>query len=126
MKRVQEGIRNEGRRAVFMGDMAASGSIYTSAPAELTGTPAISIRYLYVKRAVDIGLSLLVIPVFFLPGLIIAAAILLTSPGGVFYREQRIGRNGRVGGTPAALAPSGNSGTGGTGSGSPLSSESRT
>jgi lipopolysaccharide/colanic/teichoic acid biosynthesis glycosyltransferase len=96
MKRVQEGIRNEGRRAVFMGDMAASGSIYTSAPAELTGTPAISIRYLYVKRAVDIGLSLLVIPVFLLPSLIIAAAILLTSPGGVFYREQRIGRNGRT------------------------------
>jgi lipopolysaccharide/colanic/teichoic acid biosynthesis glycosyltransferase len=94
MKRVQNGTVNEGRRAMYMGDMAASGSIYTSAPAELAGTGAISIRQLYVKRAIDVIVSLLVIPVFLLPGLIIAAAILLTSPGGIFYRERRIGRNG--------------------------------
>ena len=73
MKRVQNGTVNEGRRAMYMGDMAASGSIYTSAPAELAGTGAISIRQLYVKRAIDVIVSLLVIPVFLLPGLIIAA-----------------------------------------------------
>lgn len=96
MKRLQNEIVNEGRRAMFMGDMAASGSIYTVASAELPETPAISLRYLYVKRTIDISFSLLVIPVFLLPGLFIAAAILLTSQGAVFYREERIGRNGRV------------------------------
>ncbi len=49
-----------------------------------------------MKRAIDVGFSLLVIPAFLLPGLLIAAAILLTSQGAVFYREERIGRNGRV------------------------------
>jgi lipopolysaccharide/colanic/teichoic acid biosynthesis glycosyltransferase len=95
MKPVQEGIVNEGRRAMFMGDMAASGSIYPPASAELTEAPAVSIRYSYVKRAIDIAFSLLVIPVFLFPGLLIAAAILLTSRGEVFYREERVGRNGR-------------------------------
>ncbi|MGD0631333.1 MAG: sugar transferase [Terracidiphilus sp.] len=96
MKRLQEGIGSDGRRAMFMGGMAASGAIYTPAPAELSGAPAISLRHLYVKRTIDIGFSLLVIPVFLLPGLFIAAAILLTSQGAIFYREERIGRNGRA------------------------------
>jgi lipopolysaccharide/colanic/teichoic acid biosynthesis glycosyltransferase len=87
---------NEGRRAMFMGDMAASGSIYRPAFAELAEAPAISARYLYVKRAIDIAFSMLIIPVFLFPGILIAAAILLTSRGDIFYREERVGRNGRT------------------------------
>jgi lipopolysaccharide/colanic/teichoic acid biosynthesis glycosyltransferase len=96
MNRVQNGIVNEGHRVLFMGDMAATASIYAPAPAELSETPAISLRYLYAKRAIDIGFSLLVIPAFLLPGLFIAAAIRLTSRGSIFYREERIGLNGRA------------------------------
>ena len=96
MKRVQNGIVNEGRRTMFMGDMVASGGIYASVSPELAEEPAISLRYLYVKRGLDIGFSLLVIPAFLIPGLLIAAAIRLTSRGDIFYREERIGRNGRA------------------------------
>jgi len=51
-------------------------------------------RYRYLKRAIDILGSLGLITVFAIPGLLIAAAIVLTSRGPVFYREERIGRNG--------------------------------
>ncbi|MGA2218159.1 MAG: sugar transferase [Terracidiphilus sp.] len=58
--------------------------------------PVDSWRYRYIKRAIDIVCSLLMIVVFAVPGLMIAAAIFLTSRGPIFYREQRIGRNGRL------------------------------
>jgi lipopolysaccharide/colanic/teichoic acid biosynthesis glycosyltransferase len=96
MKRVQNGIVNEGRRAMFMGDMVASGGLYASASSEFAEEPAISLRYSYAKRALDICFSLIVIPAFLIPGLMIAAAIRLTSRGDIFYREERIGRNGRA------------------------------
>jgi lipopolysaccharide/colanic/teichoic acid biosynthesis glycosyltransferase len=56
--------------------------------------PIESWRYQNVKRAFDILCALTMIAVFAIPGLLIAAAILLTSEGPVFYREERIGRNG--------------------------------
>lgn len=47
-----------------------------------------------MKRAFDIIFSLLVLS-FFLPfGIIIAIFIVLSSPGGIFYRQERIGKNG--------------------------------
>lgn len=52
-------------------------------------------RYQYLKRAVDILCSLISILAFAVPGLLIAAAIVLSSRGPVFYREERIGRGGR-------------------------------
>jgi exopolysaccharide production protein ExoY len=51
-------------------------------------------RYRYVKRVFDVFCALLMIIVFFLPGILIAALIRLTSPYPVFYSEERIGRNG--------------------------------
>src|ERR1035438_631513 len=58
--------------------------------------PVDSWRYHYVKRAFDVLCAIILIAVFAIPGLLIAAAILLTSEGPVFYREQRIGRDGRL------------------------------
>ena len=46
-----------------------------------------------MKRAFDIIFSLLVLA-FFLPFGIIIAILVLSSPGGVFYRQERIGKNG--------------------------------
>lgn len=51
--------------------------------------------YEYVKRAVDFCTAGLLLALFFIPGLVIAMAIKLTSPGPVFYREERVGRSGR-------------------------------
>jgi exopolysaccharide production protein ExoY len=53
-------------------------------------------RYSIVKRVIDFAAALIMVLLLLIPGLIIAAAILLTSRGPVFYREQRIGRNGRL------------------------------
>jgi lipopolysaccharide/colanic/teichoic acid biosynthesis glycosyltransferase len=63
--------------------------IYREAPVD-------SWRYRYVKRAFDVTFSLIMIAAFALPGLVIAALILMTSSGPIFYRESRIGRNGRL------------------------------
>jgi undecaprenyl-phosphate galactose phosphotransferase len=52
-------------------------------------------RYRLVKRAIDFLFSLTMIVAFSFLGVLIAAAILLTSKGPVFYREERIGRDGR-------------------------------
>ncbi len=52
-------------------------------------------RYQYLKRAVDILCSLILILAFTVPCLLIAAAIVLSSRGPVFYREERIGRGGK-------------------------------
>lgn len=59
-------------------------------------TPVESWRYKYVKRAFDLCSALIIIAIFAIPGLLIAAAILLTSKGPIFYREQRIGSNGHT------------------------------
>jgi lipopolysaccharide/colanic/teichoic acid biosynthesis glycosyltransferase len=57
--------------------------------------PVYSWRYRYVKRAFDVVCALIMIVAFMIPGLLIAAAVLLTSRGPVFYREERIGRGDR-------------------------------
>jgi lipopolysaccharide/colanic/teichoic acid biosynthesis glycosyltransferase len=51
-------------------------------------------RYRYAKRSLDLIGSLVLICLFAVPGFLIAIAILLTSAGPLFYREERIGRNG--------------------------------
>jgi lipopolysaccharide/colanic/teichoic acid biosynthesis glycosyltransferase len=51
--------------------------------------------YLYVKRALDIAIALALIVVFGPLMLLIAAGILLSSPGPIFYRQIRIGKNGK-------------------------------
>lgn len=51
--------------------------------------------YLWIKRLMDIGVSLLgilfLLPLFFILGLL----IVLESRGGIFYRQLRVGRNGK-------------------------------
>jgi lipopolysaccharide/colanic/teichoic acid biosynthesis glycosyltransferase len=51
-------------------------------------------HYRYVKRAVDVVGALFGLAIFLVPGLLIALAILITSPYPVFYCEERIGRYG--------------------------------
>jgi exopolysaccharide production protein ExoY len=53
-------------------------------------------RYRYAKRAIDIVGASAMFLAGMIPGLLIASAIFLTSDGPVFYREDRIGRGGRV------------------------------
>lgn len=53
-------------------------------------------RYVVVKRAFDILSASTLLLACFLPALIVAAVICLTSKGPAFYREERIGQNGRV------------------------------
>jgi len=77
-------------------DAIASEHMYSTEFFPYTEAPVDSWRYRYVKRAVDIVCSLMLIAVFTVPGLLIAAAILATSSGPVFYRERRIGQNGRL------------------------------
>jgi exopolysaccharide production protein ExoY len=52
-------------------------------------------NYRCVKRAIDILGALLMLAIAIIPGLFIAAAIVLTSRGPIFYRELRVGRGGR-------------------------------
>jgi lipopolysaccharide/colanic/teichoic acid biosynthesis glycosyltransferase len=85
----------EGSLATFEGDTIVSESIYSADYLLSTEEPVDSWRYQYVKRAFDVLCALIMILVFVLPGLLIAAAVLLTSEGPVFYREERVGREGR-------------------------------
>ena len=52
-------------------------------------------RYRRVKRAIDLMAALMMLAVCLIPGLLIVAAIALTSGGEVFYNEIRLGRGGR-------------------------------
>ena len=58
-------------------------------------TPVESWRYDYIKPVWDVSLALVLLVLFVIPGLLIAAAIFFTSKGGIFYREERIGRQGQ-------------------------------
>jgi exopolysaccharide production protein ExoY len=53
-------------------------------------------RYRFAKRVVDIVGASAMFLAGAVPGLLIATAIYLTSEGPVFYREDRIGRGGRL------------------------------
>jgi lipopolysaccharide/colanic/teichoic acid biosynthesis glycosyltransferase len=78
------------------GDAFASEHIYSTDFLLYAEAPVDSWRYRYVKRAVDMVFSLMLIAAFAVPGLLIAALIAATSSGPVFYRERRIGQNGRL------------------------------
>ena len=48
-----------------------------------------------MKRFLDVSVSVMVLLVFFPIGLLIALAIVLSDPGPVFFRQRRIGQDGR-------------------------------
>ncbi len=52
-------------------------------------------NYRYVKRGLDLTGAIFMGIVFLIPAIAIAVAVLIDSPGEVFYRETRIGRNGK-------------------------------
>jgi len=62
-----------------------------SAPPQLN-----SWHYQYAKRFIDVLFSSILLAIFLVPGLLIAAAIAATSAGPIFYRETRIGKGGRA------------------------------
>lgn len=95
MRRVQAEAVYESSPLEFEGDARSPEGMYEAdyfSPAE---EPVESWRYQYVKRTFDFACAAIMIAAFFIPGLVIAAAILLTSDGPVFYREERVGRDGR-------------------------------
>ena len=51
--------------------------------------------YAFLKRSFDIIGSLIGLIVLAIPMLIVAVAIKCTSPGSVFYKQERVGKNGR-------------------------------
>jgi Undecaprenyl-phosphate glucose phosphotransferase len=58
--------------------------------------PSETIRYLILKRAFDIVFSSLALATSALPMLAIAIAVKLSSPGPVFFVQERVGINGRA------------------------------
>ena len=69
---------------------------------ELDGVPIISINDVplqglngLVKRTIDIGIASVALVFLSLPFAVIAALIKVTSPGPVFYRQERMGLDGR-------------------------------
>lgn len=85
----------EGPVAMIEENVISSENTFPAILPFYTEAPTDSLRYKYVKRIIDLLCALTLILVFALPGLLIAAAILLTSRGPIFYRELRIGRDGR-------------------------------
>lgn len=51
--------------------------------------------YSFVKRAFDLSAAILAIVVLFFPIIIIACIVSATSEGGAFYRQERLGKNGK-------------------------------
>lgn len=75
--------------------MILEDSAFTSVYAQGALSLVESWRYLYVKRMLDIAGALILVSLFLIPGILIMAAIFLTSRGPIFYREERVGREGR-------------------------------
>lgn len=53
-----------------------------------------SMSFMRIKRMADIAFSLVLLPLLFVPLCIVAVLVALDSPGGVFFRQQRIGYRG--------------------------------
>jgi Undecaprenyl-phosphate glucose phosphotransferase len=70
---------------------------------DLDGLPVINVNDVplqgvnaWIKRAIDVVLSATALLVLALPCAVIAALVRLTSPGPVFYRQERMGLDGRA------------------------------
>lgn len=63
---------------------------------DLHGTPAESVLYIILKRAFDLMFSTCVLILTFPVFLLIAAAVRFSSPGPVFFVQERVGLNGKL------------------------------
>lgn len=95
MRRVRAQVVFESSNAGFDGETMTSEGLYSADFLPCEKESVDSWRYQYVKRGFDVLWALMMIVFFAIPGLMIAAAVLLTSEGPVFYREERIGQDGR-------------------------------
>ena len=95
MKTAQDEELFEDSFATFDGEMLASENSWSGSYGQSEDGAVDSWRYQYVKRSIDISCALMMMLVVAIPGLLIASAIVLTSKGPIFYREERIGRYGR-------------------------------
>jgi undecaprenyl-phosphate galactose phosphotransferase len=95
VRRVQAQALFETAQGSFDGDAIASESLYGADYSLSAEEPLVSWRYQYVKRVFDILCAMTMVAVFAVPGILIAAAIAFSSEGPVFYREKRVGRDGR-------------------------------
>jgi lipopolysaccharide/colanic/teichoic acid biosynthesis glycosyltransferase len=62
----------------------------------LANTPASEWIRSRIRRCIDCSLALCVLLVFAVPMLILALCIRFTSPGRVFFTQERVGKNGRL------------------------------
>ena len=95
MKDLQAQRMQDSSAIVYESDSIRSGAFSTAGYYPSDKLPIENWRYEYVKRVLDILCAAMMLLVFAIPGLLIAAAILLSSEGGVFYHEERVGRGGR-------------------------------
>ncbi len=58
--------------------------------------PTETIGYVILKRAFDVVFALFALTIAGIPMLLIAAAVRLTSPGPIFFAQERVGLNGQV------------------------------
>jgi Undecaprenyl-phosphate glucose phosphotransferase len=63
---------------------------------DLDPSPMPSIGYFLFKRVFDVVFSSAVLLVLAIPMILIALLVRLTSPGPILFRQQRVGRNGKV------------------------------
>ena len=68
--------------------------LFTDVQIRRAAKNAMSARYCVAKRLFDIGVSAFLLVLLFVPGLVVALLVKITSDGPVFYREERIGRFG--------------------------------
>lgn len=95
MKDIQTRSMQDSSAVAYKSNAIRSGAVDAPDYYPCDELPVESWRYEYVKRGMDLLCAAQMLLVFAIPGLLIAAAILLNSKGGVFYREQRIGRGDR-------------------------------
>ena len=87
-----------------LGRMSAVAVLHETFPASTWTRPkpylaaavqrALSLRYAVLKRAIDILLSSALIILLFPVMLVVAIAVALSSPGPIFFRQERLGRFG--------------------------------
>ena len=82
--------------ATFAAETHAAERLWLVGQTSFAEASADSRRYQLVKRTMDVLGALVMTILFAIPGVFIAAAVLLTSRGPIFYHEMRLGRDGRL------------------------------